>query len=128
MIKVIFLFRFRRDMDPERVRDWWRNEHGALALENLGMRRYVQNHFIAPIDPAHAQAGMPYDGCVEVWFDDIEAYERTMASPEWKALEEDGQNGLDMASLAGGFVNEHVMRWDANPDRRPYTSALAPTT
>jgi hypothetical protein len=26
----------------------------------------------------------------------------------------------------GGFVNEHVMRWDADPDRRPYTSATAP--
>jgi hypothetical protein len=26
----------------------------------------------------------------------------------------------------GGFVNEHVMRWDAAPDQRPYTSATAP--
>ena len=34
---------------------------------------------------------------------------------------------LDMTTLMGGFVNEHVMRWDAEPDRRPYTSALAPT-
>ena len=70
---------------------------------------------------------MGFDGCVEVWWEDREAYERTMASPEWKALEDDGPNGLDMTTLMGGFVNEHVMRWDADPDRRPYTSALAPT-
>ena len=42
------------------------------------------------------------------------------------ALEDDGPNGLDMTTLMGGFVNEHVMRWDADPTGRPYTSALAP--
>ncbi len=122
MIKVIFLFRFRADRDPEEVRSWWLNEHGAIALKNLGMLRYVQNHFIGAIDAEHAGAGMGYDGCVEVWFEDREAYERTMASPEWKALEDDGPNGLDMTSLMGGFVMEHVMRWDAAPDGRPYTT------
>jgi uncharacterized protein (TIGR02118 family) len=126
MIKVIFLFRFRSDMEKEDVRRWWLNDHGALALKNLGMRRYVQNHFVGAIDAEHAEAGMGYDGCVEVWFDDLEAYERTMASPEWKALEDDGPNGLDMTTLMGGFVNEHVMRWDAAPDQRPYTSSQAP--
>ena len=80
MVKVIFLFRFRADRDPEDVRRWWLNDHGAIT------------------------------------------YERTMASPEWKALEEDGPSGLDMTSLMGGFVMEHVMRWDADPDRRPYTA------
>ena len=123
MIKIIFLLRFRADRDKEEVRRWWLNEHGVLALKNLGMKRYVQNHWIAPIDPEHAAGGMPYDGCVEVWFESREAYEATMASPEWKALEDDGVNGFDMDVLHGGFVVEHVMRWDADPDARPYTSA-----
>ena len=43
--------------------------------------RYVQNHFIGAIDAEHAGAGMAYDGCVEVWFEDREAYEATMATP-----------------------------------------------
>src|ERR1019366_4338194 len=60
-------------------------------------------------------------GCVVVWFDTIQDYEATMASPEWKALEEDGFNGFEMAELNGGFVTEHVMRWDAQPDARIYT-------
>jgi uncharacterized protein (TIGR02118 family) len=127
MLKVIFLFKFRSDLDKAETRLWWLNEHGAIALKNLGMKRYVQNHFVSPIDAAHAEAGMGYDGCVEVWFEDREAYERTMASPEWKALEDDGPNGIDMTTLMGGFVNEHVMRWDASPDQRPYTSAQAPS-
>jgi uncharacterized protein (TIGR02118 family) len=123
MIKVIFLLKFRADLDKEAVRRWWLSEHGALALKNLGMKRYVQNHWVAPIAEEHAAAGMPYDGCVEVWFEDQAAYEATLASPEWKALEDDGVNGFDMGSLHGGFVAERVMRWDAALDGRIYTTA-----
>jgi uncharacterized protein (TIGR02118 family) len=120
MIKVIFLMKFRRDLDPDDVRRWWLNDHGALALRNMGMRRYVQNHFIGPVAEEHAEGGIDFDGCVEVWFDDREAFERTLASPEWKALEEDGPNGFEMSLAMGGFVDEHVMRWDAALDGRPY--------
>jgi hypothetical protein len=28
-----------------------------------------------------------------------------------------------MTALQGGFVQEYVMRWDAQPDARVYTSA-----
>ena len=126
MIKVIFLLKFRPDKDPEEVRRWWREDHAALALRNRGMLRYVQNHWTAPIDPEHAVAGMPYQGCVEVWFEDLAAYEATMASPEWQALEEDGSNGFEMGALEGGFVTEYVMRWDATADGRFYESATAP--
>ena len=122
MVKVIFLMKFRRDIDRDAVRRWWLNDHGALALRNMGMRRYVQNHFIGVLAEEHAEGGLDVDGCVEVWFDDREAFERTVASPEWKALEADGPNGFEMSLAMGGFVDEHVMRWDAAPDQRPYTS------
>jgi uncharacterized protein (TIGR02118 family) len=123
MVKVIFLMKFREDRDAEEVRRWWLNDHGALALRNMGMRRYVQNHFKSPVDQEHAEGGLGFDGCVEVWFDDMEACERTLASSEWQELEEDGPNGFDMTQAMGGFVTEHVMRWDAAPDHRPYTAA-----
>ena len=123
MVKVIFLLKFRRDLDPEEVRRWWRTDHGALALRNTRMRRYVQNHWQAPVGAARAEGGLVFQGCVEVWFDSMEDYEATVASPEWRALEADGPNGFEMAELQGGFVTEHVMRWDAEPDRRPYTAA-----
>ena len=123
MVKVIFLMKFREDLDPEEVRRWWRNDHGALALRNMGMRRYVQNHFKGPVDEEYALGGMEFDGCVEVWFDDLETCRWTLASPEWQALDADGPNGFDMSVAMGGFVTEHVMRWDAAPDQRPYTAA-----
>jgi uncharacterized protein (TIGR02118 family) len=123
MVKVIFLLKFRPDMDPEEVRRWWRNDHGAIALKNTRMRRYVQNHWQEPIASDHAEGGLSFQGCVEVWFDSMEDYEATMASPEWRALEEDGPNGFETAKIEGGFVTEHVMRWDALPDARTYTTA-----
>jgi uncharacterized protein (TIGR02118 family) len=123
VVKVIFLLKFRRDLDPDEVRRWWRSEHGALALRNSRMRRYVQNHWQAPIAAEHAEGGLEFQGCVEVWFDSMEDYEATMASPEWRALEEDGPNGFEMAQIQGGFVTEHVMRWDALPDARVITTA-----
>ena len=125
MVKVIFLLKFRRDLDPEEVRRWWRSDHGALALRNTRMRRYVQNHWQAPVDAEHAEGGLDFQGCVEVWFDNMEDYEATMASPEWQALEADGPNGFEMLELQGGIVTEHVMRWDAAPDARILTSAGA---
>ena len=97
--------------------------HGDLALKVPGLKRYVQNHFLDPLDEARAEGGMPFQGLVEVWFDDQAAYDAAMASPEWRALEDDGPNGFDMTVLYGGFVREHVMRWDAVPDGRFYTSA-----
>ena len=96
MVKVIFLMKSRKDLDPDEVRRWWRNDHGALALRNMGMRRYVQNHFKGPVDEEYAQGGLEFDGCVEVWFDDLETCRRTLASPEWQALDADGPNGFDM--------------------------------
>jgi uncharacterized protein (TIGR02118 family) len=123
MVKVIWLLRFREDMDPEDVRKWWRTDHGALALKVPGLRRYVQNHLMDPLEEARAEAGMPFQGMVEVWFDDLDSYNAAMASPEWKALEADGVNGLEMTALAGGFATEYIMRWDGLPDRRIYTSA-----
>ncbi len=123
MLKVCWLLTFRADLDPDDVRRWWRTDHGDLALKVPGLKRYVQNHFLGAIDEARAEGGMPFHGLVEVWFDDQAAYEKAMASPEWQALEADGINGFDMTVLYGGFVREHVMRWDAVPDGRFYTSA-----
>jgi uncharacterized protein (TIGR02118 family) len=123
MIKVCWLLTFRSDLDHDEVRRWWRTDHGALALQVPGIKRYVQNHFLDALDEDRAEGGMPFQGLVEVWFDDQESYDQAMASPEWRALEDDGINGFDMKVLYGGFVREHIMRWEGLPDGRIYTSA-----
>ena len=44
-----------------------------------------------------------------------------MASPEWAELEADGEVGFEMTKLYGGFVREHVMRWEGLSDGRVCT-------
>lgn len=123
MLKTIWILTFREDLDPDDVRRWWRTSHGELALKVPGIKRYVQNHFLEPLDEDRAEGGMPFQGVVECWFEDQEAFDAAMASPEWAALEGDGANGLEMTKLYGGFVREHVMRWEGLSDGRIYTTA-----
>ena len=116
MFKMVLVLKFRPDMDPEEVRNWWRNPHGALGLEVPGLVRYVQNHWVAPVGDVYEERPLPYDGSVDCWFESQEACEKAMASPEWAALVEDGPAGFDMSSLQACEVIEHVMRWDGQPD------------
>ena len=41
MLKVIFLFKFRQDLDKAAVRQWWLTDHGEIALKNLAIRHGV---------------------------------------------------------------------------------------
>jgi uncharacterized protein (TIGR02118 family) len=122
MYKCVWLIKFRPELDPEYVRREWRTSHGALALKVPGIKRYVQNHWVeAPTDCERT-----YDGTVDCWFENREAFEAAWASPEWKALLEDDRRLFDrtlVPAFEGGVVNEHIMRWEGLPEGRVYTSA-----
>jgi uncharacterized protein (TIGR02118 family) len=120
--KCVWLIKFRPELDPEEVRRAWRTSHGALALQVPGIRRYIQNHWIQ----ASTGSEMTYDGSVDCWFDNREAFEKAWASPEWKALLDDDVRLFDrerVPAFEGAAVNEHIMRWEGLPEGRIYTSA-----
>ncbi len=123
MFKVIWLMKFRDDRDPEEMRKWWLEHHGAIALESPGLRQYVQNHWIEPVESGE----MLYNGHVDAWFDSEEAFYETINSPSWLRLNDDAPDGFDPStltpSLVGGKVNEYVMRWDGLPNLRPYVAS-----
>jgi uncharacterized protein (TIGR02118 family) len=126
MYKVIWLVKFRPDMERDEVLRWWRGHHGDVAAQTPGMVRYVQNHWVAPLDSA-TQLPLPgaephFDGHAEHWFESREAYERAMASDEWKRTREDGPGGFDSSTLVGGELEEYVVSWQPGPDGRVYTS------
>jgi uncharacterized protein (TIGR02118 family) len=122
MYKVIWLVRFRRDVPREDVLAWWRGPHAALAAATPGMVRYVQSHWLAPLDPATSQpvaGGSPqFDGHAEHWFESREAYDTAMASEEWKLTIADGPSHFDSSTLVGGVLEEHVVLWDAGTNGR----------
>ena len=119
MYKVVWLVKFRRDMPREDVLRWWRGQHAAIAKETPGMVRYVQNHWVAPLDPAtalpdHGREPV-FDGHAEHWFESREAYELAMTSDAWQRTQEDGPTGFDASTLVGGFLEETVISWQELP-------------
>ena len=122
MYKCVWMIKFRPELDPDEVREAWRTSHAALALKIPGIRRYVQNHWVA--GPMGAER--TYDGTVDCWFDSRESFEAAWTSPEWQALLEDDVRLFDRTltpAFEGGVVNEYIMRWDALPDGRFYRAS-----
>ena len=80
---------------------------------STSIERYVQNHVIGPVP---AVSGVPeeetfFDGYSLGWWQDRAAFDETMASPGWKALEADGDNVFDMSWLEGmsAELREHTV-------------------
>jgi uncharacterized protein (TIGR02118 family) len=123
MIKAVWLLKFRDDVDHDEVRRHWRTTHGQIALRVPGIRRYVQNHILDPLDEERAEAGIKFNGVVECWFDDFAAFERATTSPEWGLLRADEGPVFDSGAFQGGFVREYVMRWEGLPTGPILTTA-----
>ena len=68
-------------MSVEEFRDYYENRHVPLCLKYVqGVSRYIRRY----LDPQpHAESGtnekLPYDVITELWFDDEQAYQGTMA-------------------------------------------------
>jgi uncharacterized protein (TIGR02118 family) len=102
MFKVVWFARFPPGTAKEDGRGYWIEHHGPLAART-GIERYVQNHAIGPVP---AVSGVPeeetfFDGYSVGWWSDRNAYETTMASPDWQAVNADGSNAFDMGWLEG---------------------------
>jgi uncharacterized protein (TIGR02118 family) len=120
--KVIWLVKFRKDMERDEVLRWWRGHHGEVAKATPGMIRYVQNHWVAPLDHATqfpiSGSEPAFDGHAEHWFESREAYEAAMQSEEWAITRVDGPTGFDSSTLVGGLLEERVISWDIGTDGR----------
>jgi uncharacterized protein (TIGR02118 family) len=88
MVNAIFMICRLPGLDHRDFFEHWSQVHGALAARLPGLRRYIQNHAVLE---AFARGGQTHDGWSEFWFDDYAAFQRAYASPEWKAMEEDGR-------------------------------------
>jgi uncharacterized protein (TIGR02118 family) len=108
MFKVIALTKFPPGLTLEAARRYWNNVHGPLALHNPLIRRYLQDHWIAPLDGGE----LMFHGNSEIWYDDEAGYLATMDSDEWATLVDDGPNVFDYSTIVSGIVEEHVLRAD----------------
>jgi uncharacterized protein (TIGR02118 family) len=109
MIKAISLAYRKPGMTREEYSKYWLEQHGPLAAKLFpGLRKYVQNHFITI--PGREVEG---DGIVEMWYDDIKAWEysmKFMETPEGRPLALDGAKFADMKGGQPWLVVEHVIK------------------
>lgn len=91
MIKLISLLTRKPGFTHAEFVDHWLNVHGPLAHAVPGIRRYVQSHIVGTrTRPDIAETGVEIDGIAELWYDDMESFERAAKSPEMKRLTDDG--------------------------------------
>lgn len=117
--KVVWVVKFRADLDRAKAHDYWTNHHGPLAcrIREIGETgAYVQNHAVRAIGADSMptdEVELGFDGFSECWFEDRAAYDDAMRSPEWRDLVEDGGNLFDMQFLWLGMsavLEERIMR------------------
>lgn len=114
--KAVWFVQFSADIrnDPQRTKEaheyWTRTHGGAFGVRVPGIDRYVQNHVVAPLVGG---ATLGYDGFSECWFQDRAAFDLTMASPEWDAMNTDAKTIFDRDWIVGGWsalIDEEVVR------------------
>ena len=109
MIKSIVVAHRKPGMSRDEFSAYWKNQHASLAARLMpGVRRYVQNHLIEI-------PGMEYegDGIVEMWYDDMATYQKTMEylhSPDAQELAEDAAKFTDMNKAKVWIVEEHIIK------------------
>ena len=103
MFKVAWIARFVAGKDPAEVRGYWAEQHGPLCITMPALDSYVQNHVLGPLPSVSgvSEEETMFDGYSCAWWSDEEAYETSMASPEWDELARDGDNIFDMQWLWG---------------------------
>jgi uncharacterized protein (TIGR02118 family) len=91
MIKILGILTRRDGITHEEFVRHWFGIHGPLALAVPGIRRYVQSHIIGTrTRPDVPETDVAVDGIAELWYDDMESFQRAAATPEMRALTDDG--------------------------------------
>lgn len=117
MVKLVYVIRRRADLTPAAFRARWL-EHAPLVArcaEALRARRYVQSHALeTPWNAALATsrgASADCDGITEVWWDDLDAFAGSLATPEGqeaaRALLADEREFIDLERSAIFLTEEH---------------------
>ncbi|MBN1176932.1 MAG: EthD domain-containing protein [Dehalococcoidales bacterium] len=113
MIKFINLVKRKQGISRPEFYKYWQETHGPFVARHIPlMRRYVQNHFI---DVPGMDTDAEHDGIIEVWYDDIEAMEKSLAwgrTPEAKesGIMEDWAKIADMSPPTIWVAEGHVIK------------------
>lgn len=90
MYKVAQVAQFAPGVGVESGRSRWCGAHAVLGAAVPGIERYVQNFATASLGLVDIHSSRPaFDGYACVWFADRAAFESSLKSPQWAAMEAD---------------------------------------
>ncbi len=104
MVKVVGLVKRKPGMSAQAFKDYWLNEHSRLEQSSLKVnpvRRIVANFIEEPLigEP-------PFDGMVELYFDDMEQFRKQWASGHDEDMKADEANFCDPSFRVFFVVDE----------------------
>jgi uncharacterized protein (TIGR02118 family) len=112
MLKMIAMMKRKPGMSPQEFARYWRENHAPLGFEvlpdDIPIRGYIQNC----THRTEGDSEPEFDGIVEVWFDDMETFQRWFV---WylgdgaKRMHDDEVNFMDSGSVKLLLVNESVV-------------------
>ncbi|WP_019960808.1 EthD domain-containing protein [Woodsholea maritima] len=120
-VKLAYFVRRRPDLTPDEFRQRWRETHSGLVetlCKTLNARRYVAsfplntNHSVCLKD-SRGLYGNCIDAFLEIWWDDIETYDRSFGSAQGlEALEKiiDAERRfIDFSKSSASLTHEEVL-------------------
>lgn len=124
MIKILSFTARRSELSRAEFVRYWHDVHAPMWESVPGIRGYIISSLVG--EPARTDvpsiAMAPFDGVVEIWYDDAEAMARSAASPAGLAWREDS------AKFIGGmrtFLTRETAVVPLPASRRPPIKALS---
>jgi uncharacterized protein (TIGR02118 family) len=106
MIKSLSLLTRRSGLSKEEFRRIWLGEHAPLVNAVPQVRRYVLSFVLdEPTRPDVPTQKMSVDAVAELWYDDMAAMKAAAATPQMKAVLDNG--ALHLGAIKS-FVTEEV--------------------
>lgn len=103
-MKVLFVLYKKSDLTHEQaLAEWNGPRHTSLVRQVPGLMKWVQNHAV------HVPSDAAADGIGELWFDNEQAMEQAMKSPQMGAAVEDAKRFLDMERTYALVVQEKTV-------------------
>jgi uncharacterized protein (TIGR02118 family) len=106
VIKSLSLLTRKSTLSKEEFRRIWVNEHAPLVHAVPQVRRYVLSFILEePTRPDVPTQTMNVDAVAELWYEDIAALKAAAASPQMKAVTDNG--ALHLGAIKS-FITEEV--------------------
>ena len=105
MIKLIATLHRKPGMSREDFLRHWREVHVPLVAALPHLKGYVINTSVEFMADAH-----PFDGVAELWYEDRESLEKSLASPQRNASRADLAAFTDVGKLTISIVDEQRIR------------------